>query len=164
MAVRWYSTPPPPSPARQGSTLCWVSSLRPSASLVQTLYRTYSGHWGLQVCSHSALILCSTLACQVWMSPVSKLKYNMKLKQSLGRKITFLNKLVEFFSVIKRKTINSQVKNIVRSPKFIWAPVYSCSHWLRPRNSPPPPHLNSFTRALLVSQDRRHLFVTPWTW
>ncbi len=30
----------------------------------------------------------------------------------------------------------------------------------RPRN--PPPHLGSYTRALLVSQDRRHLFVTPW--
>jgi hypothetical protein len=28
--------------------------------------------------------------------------------------------------------------------------------------SPPPPHLGSYTRALLVSQDRRHLFVTPW--
>ncbi len=27
--------------------------------------------------------------------------------------------------------------------------------------SPPPPHLGSFTRALLVSQDRRHIFVTP---
>jgi hypothetical protein len=24
-----------------------------------------------------------------------------------------------------------------------------------------PPHLGSYTRALLVSQDRRHLFVTP---
>ncbi len=21
------------------------------------------------------------------------------------------------------------------SPKFIWAPVHSCTHWLRPRNS-----------------------------
>jgi hypothetical protein len=31
------------------------------------------------------------------------------------------------------------VKYGVRSPKFIWAPVYSCTHWLRPRNSPPPP-------------------------
>ncbi len=29
---------------------------------------------------------------------------------------------------------------------------------------PPPPHFGSHTRALLVSQDRRHLFVTPWTW
>jgi hypothetical protein len=28
---------------------------------------------------------------------------------------------------------------MVRSPKFIWAPVYSCTHWLRPRKSPPPP-------------------------
>jgi hypothetical protein len=34
--------------------------------------------------------------------------------------------------------------------------VHSCTHWLRPRN------LGSYTRALLVSQDRRHLFVTPW--
>jgi hypothetical protein len=23
--------------------------------------------------------------------------------------------------------------------KFIWAPVHSCTHWLRPRNFPPPP-------------------------
>jgi hypothetical protein len=32
------------------------------------------------------------------------------------------------------------------------------------RNSPPPhpPHLGSCTRALLVSQNRRHLFVAPW--
>ncbi len=27
---------------------------------------------------------------------------------------------------------------------------------------PPPPHLGSYTSALFVSQDRRHLFVTPW--
>ncbi len=43
--------------------------------------------------------------------------------------------------------------------------MYSCTHWLRPRNNPPPPfptRLGSYTRALLVSQDRRHLFVTPW--
>ncbi len=42
--------------------------------------------------------------------------------------------------------------------------VYSCAHGLRPRNTPPPlpPHWGSNTRALLVSQDRRHLFVTPW--
>ncbi len=47
-----------------------------------------------------------------------------------------------------------------------WAPVYSCCHWLRSRNSPPPlpPHLGSYTRALLVSQDRRHLFDTPWVY
>ncbi len=35
--------------------------------------------------------------------------------------------------------------------------MYSYTHWLRPS----PPHLGSYTRALLVSQDRRHLFVTP---
>jgi hypothetical protein len=28
------------------------------------------------------------------------------------------------------------IKYGVRSPKFIWAPLYSCTHWLRP---PPPP-------------------------
>jgi hypothetical protein len=39
--------------------------------------------------------------------------------------------------------------------------VHRCTHWLRPRN-PPPPHLGSYTRALLVSRDRRYLFVTPW--
>jgi hypothetical protein len=31
-----------------------------------------------------------------------------------------------------------------------------------PEPPPIPPHLGSYTRALLVSQDRRHLFVTPW--
>ncbi len=56
---------------------------------------------------------------------------------------------------------NPLVKYGVRSPKVIWAPVYSCLHWLRPRNSPHlPPHLGSYTRSLLVSQDRRHLFET----
>jgi hypothetical protein len=44
----------------------------------------------------------------------------------------------------------------------IWAPVYTVgTDWLRHRNSPLPPHLASYTRALLVSQDRRHLFITP---
>jgi hypothetical protein len=31
-----------------------------------------------------------------------------------------------------------------------------------PPQLPPPPHLGSDTRALLVSQDRGRLFVTPW--
>jgi hypothetical protein len=31
-----------------------------------------------------------------------------------------------------------------------------------PQPPPPPPQLSSYARALLVSQDRRHLFVTPW--
>jgi hypothetical protein len=37
--------------------------------------------------------------------------------------------------------------------------VHSYTNWLRPR-TPPPPHLGSYTRALVVSQDRRHLFET----
>jgi hypothetical protein len=48
----------------------------------------------------------------------------------------------------------------VKSPKFNWAPVYICAHWLRPKTSPPPTHLGSYKRTLLVSQDGRHLFVT----
>ncbi len=41
--------------------------------------------------------------------------------------------------------------------------VYSCIHYLRPRNSPSPPlQLGSYTRALLVSQNRRHIFLTPY--
>ncbi len=32
----------------------------------------------------------------------------------------------------------TRVKYGIRSSKFIWAPVYSCTHWLRPRNPPPP--------------------------
>ncbi len=40
---------------------------------------------------------------------------------------------------------------------------HSCTHWLRSRTPPLPfpSHLGSYTRALLVSQDRRHVFVTP---
>jgi hypothetical protein len=39
------------------------------------------------------------------------------------------------------------ISHIVAEPYFhrlnmeldlIWAPVYSCTHWLKPRNSPPP--------------------------
>jgi hypothetical protein len=47
-------------------------------------------------------------------------------------------------------------------PKFIWASVYSCILIGWDLATPPlPPHLGSYTRALLVSLDRRHLFVTP---
>ncbi len=35
--------------------------------------------------------------------------------------------------------------------------VHSCVHWLRPRNSPPPPAF-----GLIYEGDRRHLLVTPW--
>ncbi len=42
--------------------------------------------------------------------------------------------------------------------------VHSCTHWLRPRNPSSLPiwaHLQ-YDGAILISQDRRHLFVTPW--
>ncbi len=56
----------------------------------------------------------------------------------------------------------SYVNYGVRFPKFIY-PVCSCSYWLTPRNSTLPPYLDPICkRALLVFQDRRHLFVTPW--
>ncbi len=38
--------------------------------------------------------------------------------------------------------------------------VHSCAHWLGPR-IPPPPAFGLIYEALLVSQDRRHFFVTP---
>jgi len=43
----------------------------------------------------------------------------------------------------------------------MWAHVYSCTQWLGPRSPPLPPHLGSYTRAPLVSRDKRRLFVTP---
>jgi hypothetical protein len=56
------------------------------------------------------------------------------------------------------------VKYGVRSPKFIWAPCAQLYTLVEiPQLSPLPPHLDSYTRSLLVSQDKRHLFVTPFT-
>ncbi len=56
----------------------------------------------------------------------------------------------------------SYVKYRERSPKFNWGSM--CTVVLigwDPATTPPPPHLGSYTSALFVSQDRRHLFVTP---
>jgi hypothetical protein len=39
--------------------------------------------------------------------------------------------------------------------------LYSLAETPQPPH-PLPPHLGSYTRALLVSQNRRHLFATPW--
>ncbi len=41
--------------------------------------------------------------------------------------------------------------------------VHSSTHWLRPRNPYPPSFGLIYTRVLLVSQDRWHLFVTSWS-
>jgi hypothetical protein len=40
-----------------------------------------------------------------------------------------------------------QVKYGVRFPKFIWAPVYGCTHWLRLRNSPTSPRIWAHIRG-----------------
>jgi hypothetical protein len=42
------------------------------------------------------------------------------------------------------------------------AQLYSLGETPQPPPPPNTPHLDSYTRALLVSKDRRHLFVTPW--
>ncbi len=58
----------------------------------------------------------------------------------------------------------SEVKYGVRSPYFIWASgaqLYSLAE-TQQLLPPPPPHLGSYMRSLLVSEDRRHFFVTPW--
>ncbi len=49
----------------------------------------------------------------------------------------------------------------VRSPKFIWAPCAQLYSLAETPQTPHTPHLGSWTRALLVNQDRRHLFLTP---
>ncbi len=49
-----------------------------------------------------------------------------------------------------------QVNYGVRSSKFIWAP---CAQLYTLADTP---HLGSYTKAHLVSQDRRHLFVTSY--
>ncbi len=70
------------------------------------------------------------------------------------------------FLTMKFCLSHPQFKYGVRSPKFICAPCMSTSllHWPRQRKPqhPPPPHLGSYTWALLVSLERRHLFVTSW--
>jgi hypothetical protein len=67
----------------------------------------------------------------------------------------------KFFGSI-RVEVSTQVKHGVRDLQSLFGlHVHSCVHLLRPRITLPP-HLGLYTRALLVSQDRRHLFVTPW--
>ncbi len=56
------------------------------------------------------------------------------------------------------RRFDKQGKYGVRSPSLFGLHMHSCTHWLSPRTSPP--HWGSYTSALLVSQDRRHLVVT----
>jgi hypothetical protein len=57
--------------------------------------------------------------------------------------------------------MRSPFKYGVRSSKFIWAPVYNCTHWLRPRNSPSP-RIRAHIQERYWSAKRRHAFETPW--
>ncbi len=59
-------------------------------------------------------------------------------------------------------TYNPLVKYGVRSQKFIWAPVYSCTHWLRPL--PPPPHPSAFGLIYkgAIGQPRQTTSLNPW--
>ncbi len=64
--------------------------------------------------------------------------------------------------IITTKLIKS-FKIRVISPTSIWAPcaqLYSLAQ--TPQLHHHPPHLGSYARALLVSQDRRRFFVIPW--
>jgi hypothetical protein len=60
---------------------------------------------------------------------------------------------------------NHRLSNEVRFPKIIWAPVYSCTHWLRPRRpqpTPPPAFGLIYEGAIYWSAKiDEHLFVTP---
>ena len=45
-----------------------------------------------------------------------------------------------FYPIIPQKQkAKAKPSFVYYIPKFIWAPVYSCTHGLRPHNSPPPP-------------------------
>ncbi len=79
--------------------------------------------------------------------------------------VTNLNdccKSVAFFSILVFKALNLELD----LQSLFRLHVHSCTHWrsdpAKCRKTPLlPPHLGSCTRALLVGQDRRHLFVTP---
>ncbi len=58
----------------------------------------------------------------------------------------FFEKAIHFI-LIKGLINKLNMKLDLQSLLGSW-PVYSCTHWLRPRNSPPPPHLGSYTSAL----------------
>jgi hypothetical protein len=66
-----------------------------------------------------------------------------------------------FYAQLKAYPLAHRLNMEVDLQSLFGLHVYGCNHLLRPRNPTPPPHLGSYTRPLLVSQDRRHLLVTP---
>jgi hypothetical protein len=75
----------------------------------------------------------------------------------------FLGGTLHIASICEEGEYHRLNMELQRFPTFIWAPcvqLYSLAEIPQLPNSPP--ELDSYTRALLVSQDRRHLCVTPW--
>ncbi len=119
----------------------FYGTLRPIVPKICHLIEQFSIYFGRQLtegipglCSSWVFSSRSWLPCQEWSPPSGQLTYQLGLH--IG-------------------------KYGVRSPKFFWAPVYNCAHWLRHRNHPPSGLLSSYTRALLVSQDIRHSLLPP---
>jgi hypothetical protein len=74
--------------------------------------------------------------------------------------VKFADTQVRIFKVIHHsQTIEGCIYRL--NMEFIWASCAQLYSLAETPQSPPSPHLGSYTRALLVSQDRRHLFVTP---
>ncbi len=95
---------------------------------------------------------------QYWRAPTFYGSYFL-LKTVTLMGLKYLNKSCD------SRPLTAKVKYGVRCPKFIRAPCHVM--WTAvligwdPTTHPVPLHLDSFTRALLVRQDRRHLLVTP---
>ncbi len=86
-------------------------------------------------------------------------RLNMELEQSLFGLLCRAESIAALppFGHIEGHKRCFQISNIW---DLLFMSYRLCAHWLRPRTSPLLPHLGSQTKALLVSQDRRHLFVT----
>jgi hypothetical protein len=58
------------------------------------------------------------------------------------------------------ETENHRLNMKLDLQSLFWLHVHGCTRWLRPRKPPSHAFELTYTRALLVRQDRRHLFVT----
>jgi hypothetical protein len=68
-----------------------------------------------------------------------------------------MEKYIKVYLIHKRHRLNMELD----LQSLFGLHVYSCTDWLRHLNFLPPPTLDSYTRALLVSQNSRHLFENP---
>ena len=67
--------------------------------------------------------------------------------------------LYNMHRVIHRLSMEVDLQNLFR---LLCVQLYSLAENPQPPLPPVPPHWGSYTRALLVSKDRGHVFVTPW--